>query len=123
MAGSVALDMSSAAPQGTTTPPYSREQAIDLYFIEHRGKLLDIAAFLDRVDRAAPKGAVAEDFRVAAFRRALAVLSDGKPERARRVLEALSDPTNEPIAAAGTKGATGAYPGASAHAGPEAGRP
>jgi hypothetical protein len=123
VAGSVALGMSSAAPPGTTTPPYSREQAIDLYFIEHRGKLLDIAAFLDRVDRAAPAGGVGEDFRVAAFRRALGVLSDGKPERARRVLEALSDPTGEPIAAAGTKGATGAYPGATSHAGPGAGCP
>jgi hypothetical protein len=43
-----------------------------------------------------------------AFRAALAILGDGKPERARRVLELLSDPGTEPIARAGMKGATGA---------------
>lgn len=90
--------------------PYTRQQAIDLYFIEHRGKLLDLASFLDRIDRA---GAVegAEDFRVAAFRAAVGILLDGKQERTRRVLELLSDPTTEPIASAGVKGATGAFPG------------
>ena len=86
--------------------PMNRAQVVDAYFMEHRARLLDVAAFLDRVDRA---GAGADDFRMEAFRRALAVLQDGKPERARRVLELLSDPSSEPVAKAGMKGATGAH--------------
>lgn len=88
--------------------PLSRSQAVDLYFLEHRAKLIDIAAFLDRVDRADPHGA-GEDFRMAAFRKALEILGSGAPGRARRVLETLSDPTTEPIARAGVKGASGAH--------------
>jgi hypothetical protein len=33
-----------------------REQVIDLYFMEARAKLIDLAAFLDRVDRAPRNG-------------------------------------------------------------------
>ena len=39
--------------------PYTRQQAIDLYFIEHRGQLLDLASFLDRLDRGGVVAAVA----------------------------------------------------------------
>lgn len=92
--------------QRPATGPLTREQAVDLYFLEHRARLLDVAAFLDRVDRA---GAGDDDFRMQAFRRALAVLQDGRPERARRILELLSDPSTGPIAKAGMKGATGAH--------------
>ena len=90
------------------TCPSSRSRVVDLYFLEHRAKLIDIAAFLDRVDRAEPRGE-GEDFRVAAFRKALTVLGDSEPGRAKRVLDLLSDPTTEPIPKAGVKGATGAY--------------
>ncbi len=92
--------------------PAPRSTVVDLYFMEHRAKLIDIAAFLDRLDRAdAGSGSAEDDFRVAAFRRAIELLSDGKPERARRVLELLSDPSAEPIeSAAGLKGAFGAAP-------------
>ena len=90
--------------------PVTRKQVIDLYFLEHRAKMIDIAAFLDRVDRA-QAGGEAEDFRVAAMRQALDVLTDGKDERARRVLDALSDPTADPIPKSPGKGAVGSYPG------------
>jgi hypothetical protein len=83
-----------------------RSQLLDLYFVDARARLIDIAAFLDRLDRA-PAG---EDFRVEAFRRALHELEKPGPDRARRVLLALSDPTAEPIAKASGKGACGAYP-------------
>ncbi len=91
------------------TCPLPRDKVVDLYFLEHRAKLLDIAAFLDRVERAAP---AADDFRMTALRRAGAILLDDRPEKARRVLEAFSDHTTEPIpSAANMKGAHGAYPG------------
>ena len=93
------------------TCPTPRSQIVDLYFMEHRAKLIDIGAFLDRLDRAADDGPD-PDFRVAAFRRALETLTDGKPHRAKRLLELFSDHTTEPIAsAAGMKGAFGAPPG------------
>ena len=40
-------------PQNTRSPLTGRE-LVDEYFIENRTKLLDIAAFLDRLDRADP---------------------------------------------------------------------
>ena len=92
------------------TCPLSRSRVVDMYFIDHRAKLIDIAAFLDRLDRAASDGD-GEDFRVTALRNAIALLDDGAGNRARRVLELLSDHSEHPIeSAAGMKGAFGACP-------------
>jgi hypothetical protein len=85
----------------------TREQVLDLYYLPARHQLVEIAAFLDRVDR----GAGDADFRWHAFRHALALLAAEEPGRAERVLRALSDPTLEPVAAASGKGAVGAWPG------------
>jgi hypothetical protein len=95
--------------QTTDALPLTRSQVIDMYFMEHRAKVIDVAAFLDRVDRA-KDDAKGEDFRMSAFRESLRLLMDGKPHRARRVLELLSDPTSEPIPKAPMKGALGAFP-------------
>jgi hypothetical protein len=85
----------------------TRQQLLDLYFMDARSKLIDLAAFLDRLDR----GEGDADFRLAAFRQALGELAKGEPARAKNVLLALSDPTTEPIAKAPGKGAVGAWPG------------
>ena len=92
------------------TCPLPYAQAVDLYFMEHRAKLLDVAAFLDRLPRTQQKPEQ-EDFRVAALREAIAVLGDNRGDYARRILDLFSDPTQEPIPTAGIKGASGAYPG------------
>jgi hypothetical protein len=86
----------------------TRQKVLDLYFMEARAKLIDLAAFLDRVDRAEGE----DDFRIKGLRRALAELPKTDPERAKRVLLALSDPTLEPIPRATTKAAAGAWPDA-----------
>jgi len=86
----------------------TRQQVLDLYFMDARSKLIDLAAFLDRVERAEGK----EDFRLFAFRDALSKLSGSSVKKAREVLLAFSDPTSEPIEAAITKAACGAWPGA-----------
>ncbi len=100
------------SPESTCPMPY--HEAVEAYFMEHRAKLIDIAAFLDRLDRARPDGAEGEDYRLEALRRAVAVLQSDDPQRARRVLELLSDPTMKPIASAkGMQGAFGAYNSAS----------
>ena len=85
----------------------TRQQVLDLYFMDARSKLIDIAAFLDRVDRAEGE----PDFRLAAFHKALEALHRGEPDRAKAVLNSLSDPTTEPIEKAHGKGAVGAWPG------------
>jgi len=97
--------------QQQPTCPLPRNETIDRYFMEHRAKLLDVAAFLDRVDRSAPASDVPqdEDFRVEALQRAIALLIDEKGERAKRVLQLFSDPSETPVDKAPMKGATGAY--------------
>ena len=86
----------------------NRQQVLDLYFLDARHKLIEIAAFLDRLDRA--EGTA--DFRLDAFRGALRELDAQESNRAERVLVALSDPTTEPVPRAAAKGAVGAWPGA-----------
>jgi hypothetical protein len=85
----------------------TRQQVLDLYFMDARSKLIDLAAFLDRLDRAQGEA----DFRLAGFHRAIEELKKNAPERAKGVLLALSDPTSEPIPTATTKAACGAWPG------------
>jgi hypothetical protein len=85
----------------------TKKELLDLQFIEARHKLIDVAAFLDRLDRHAGE----EDFRLDALKAALPILLEDRPDRARAVLEALSDPTSEPISKAPMQGALGAYPG------------
>lgn len=85
----------------------TRQQVLDLYFMDARCKLIELAAFLDRVDR----GTGESDFRLTAFRDAMKHLADGDAKRAEAVLLAFSDPTAEPIPQAPGKGAVGAWPG------------
>jgi hypothetical protein len=85
----------------------TRQQVLDLYFMDARSKLIDLAAFLDRLDRAEGEA----DFRLAGFAKAMEELKKDSSNRAKGVLLALSDPTTEPIPAATTKAACGAWPG------------
>ncbi|HEV2455241.1 MAG TPA: hypothetical protein VGY98_13335 [Verrucomicrobiae bacterium] len=82
----------------------TRQQVLDLYFLDARHKLIEIAAFLDRVERA--RGP--EDFRLAAFRSALGKLSADGEHRAKDVLLAFSDHSTQPVEKAPGKGAVGA---------------
>ena len=83
----------------------SPQALVDHGFVPVRAKLIEVAAFFDRVER---YGA-ADDFRCAALRVAALLLVDGQPERARRILEKLSDPTTEPDAVSSGKAALGAW--------------
>lgn len=87
--------------------PLTSPEVVDQYFLEHRAKVLDIAAFLDRIDRASSASAPA-DYRVAALLECIALLHDGAGDRARRIQERLSDRSTEPIDAAPMQGALGA---------------
>jgi hypothetical protein len=89
----------------------TRQQVLDLYFLDARCKLIELAAFMDRVQRAPGDG----DFRFEAFRQALGELQSSAgastPNRAEKILLSFSDPSTEPIPAATTKAACGAFPG------------
>lgn len=85
----------------------TQQEIIDRYFLEHRAKVLDIAAFLDRIDRCNEDDT---DFRVEALQRSIAELHTGSEGRTERILLLLSDHSSEPIESAGTKGASGAQP-------------
>ena len=76
-----------------------------MYFVEARAKLIGVGAFLDRVDRAVGRA----DFRLAAFMQAVEELRRPDGSRAERVLLSLSDPTVDPVPAAATKAACGAW--------------
>ena len=86
-----------------------RSAVIDRYFLEHRAKLIDLAAFLDRVDRSGQPGEEVDDFRVMAMRKGIEELLKSGPGRARRVQEVFSDHSTEPIDVAPMKGALGAH--------------
>lgn len=85
----------------------NKKDILDLYFMAARRDLIEIAAYLDRLDR--HDGA--EDFRVDAFSRALeAMQHPGDKRRAEAVLLALSDHSEMPIPKAIIQGAFGAPP-------------
>ena len=95
-----------------SSSPLTQRQLVEEYFIEHRTKILDIAAFLDRLDRARERDAQ-EDFRTVAFRKALAALLEAPPpSRMHRVQMLLSDPHTDLLEQLDRKSAFGAYPGA-----------
>jgi hypothetical protein len=75
--------------------------------MDARSKLIDLAAFLDRTQRAGQEG----DFRVQALKKAIGLLDSHEPGRAERVLLSFSDPSAEPIAKATMQGAIGAFKG------------
>ncbi|MEJ6724667.1 MAG: hypothetical protein QNK80_08090 [Akkermansiaceae bacterium] len=79
----------------------------DLYFMDARFKLLEIASFLDRVDR--HDGEV--DFRHPAFAKALEAMQNPPPEttRAQAVHLAFSDHSTVPAESAGIQFALGAH--------------
>ncbi len=88
--------------------PMTGVQLVDEYFIENRTRLLDLAAFLDRLDRAADP-AVDADFRVQAFREALRRLSGAGGARVEKIQMIFSDPRTEPTDGLDQKSACGAY--------------
>ena len=88
----------------TWTPPQA-VNLVDLGFMDSRSKLIDLAAFLDRVQRAGQDG----DFRVQALKHAITLLQQNEPQRAKQVLLSFSDPSTDPIPKATMQGAIGAW--------------
>jgi hypothetical protein len=84
-------------------------EILDLYFIENRSRLLDIASFLDRIDRYEGAAEARNDFRYQAFAKALQLLT--AVDRTTAIQLAFSDPTTEPLESAVGLKAVGAWEG------------
>ncbi len=96
----------SKPPSSSNTPSRSRDEVTDAHFMETRAKLLDLAAFLDRLERAVG----ADDHRVRGLRAALPILLEKDPARVAKILNLWSDPTTAPIEKSDTKAASGVWP-------------
>ncbi|MCA9153679.1 MAG: hypothetical protein R3C99_26860 [Pirellulaceae bacterium] len=70
--------------------PMHARAVLDREFLEMRAKVLELAASLDRLERAA--GDVVDDPRLKLLRQAIEVLSDDRDERAERVQLLFSRP-------------------------------
>jgi hypothetical protein len=95
-------------------PPYQTMNAseiLDLYFIENRARLLDIASFLDRIDRYPGAAEAKTDFRYRALTHAIELLQNSGAERTLTIQRSFSDPTSEPIESALGLKAYGAFDG------------
>ena len=92
----------------TGTSPLTQRELIAEYFMEHRVQVLELAAFLDRLDRARELDGE-DDFRMRSVRDALKTLVDGQGNRVQRVQMIFSDPRSELLDELDQKSAKGAY--------------
>ena len=76
--------------------------------MEIRAKILDVGAFLDRMDRSIDRNAE-DDFRMVAMREALKTLGAGSSNRVYDIQMIFSDPTTEPLMQLDRKSAFGAF--------------
>ena len=71
--------------------PMPAEAVLDRCFLEMRSKVLDLAAALDRIERADDAGRVKHDERMTQLAEAINMLTDGRPDRATRVHMVFAD--------------------------------
>ncbi|HTV48225.1 MAG TPA: hypothetical protein VMG59_07255 [Phycisphaerae bacterium] len=70
--------------------PQTAVRVLDAYFLEVRARLIEIAATLDRVDRASNRHELQNDPRLGFIARSLAILQSTAPDRARQIQELYS---------------------------------
>jgi len=87
--------------------PLTQVEILQADFLKARNNLLEIAAFLDRLDRAKDLNGE-QDFRLVAFRRVLQDLMDGDPDKVKRIQMGLSDLQIEPLLERDVQNAFGA---------------
>ena len=77
--------------------PMSAQEALEKYFLDNRARLLEIASFLDRIDRYKGDSIARNDFRYKSFIKALHVIIDSDRERTKNVQLIFSDLSTEPL--------------------------
>lgn len=88
--------------------PLGGKAMVDTYFIENRTRILDLASFLDRLERASD-GPVADDYRVTALREAIGRLAEGGPGCVYDVQLIFSDPRTTLLPTLDQQSANGAF--------------
>jgi len=91
--------------------PMNAIEILDLYFIENRSRILDVASFLDRIDRYEGAEEAKADYRYRALAKVLELLGGAAGNRTKAIQIALSDPTTEPLDSAVGLKAWGAWKG------------
>jgi len=71
------------------------EQIFDHVFLQTRAKLLEVAATLDRLERAAGAEAVESDFRMGQIRKSIDLIRNESGNRAEQLQIIFSDPYDE----------------------------
>ncbi|MBC8291256.1 MAG: hypothetical protein H8E37_13160 [Planctomycetes bacterium] len=71
--------------------PLTADQIFDRVFLETRAKLLEIAATLDRMDRAEGTDAVTSDFRMEQIRTSISIIQNETGNRAEQLQIIFSD--------------------------------
>jgi hypothetical protein len=84
---------SQALSEAAMSHTFTAAQVLDREFLAIRSRLIELAAALDRIDRA--EGSVAADPRIEEVRRSLGVLSGAAPNRAEQVQMVFSLPYRE----------------------------
>jgi len=74
-------------------PSLAAAEILEREFLTTRSRLIDLAAALDRLDRA--NGSVADDPRMAQIRRSLEILAGEAPDRAEQLQRLFSLPYRE----------------------------
>jgi hypothetical protein len=84
---------------GGNSCPMRGEKILDMYFMENRARLLEIASFLDRIDRSADPASAIYDFRYSSFMQAIESLFK-ENNRVKSAQLIFSDMSDEPIESA-----------------------
>ena len=94
----------------TRPSPMSVKEVVDRYFLENRARLIEVAAFLDRIDRCRDAETARADYRYRALSEAVRSLGSKQRDRTSSLHELFSDPTEAPLASAeGLPPASGAW--------------
>lgn len=89
--------------------PLTGEEILDMYFLENRACILEIASFLDRIDRSKDSLIAKDDYRFKSLMQALVLLTGPQRKKAELVQLNFSDRSVEPAESAKGMKATGAW--------------
>lgn len=77
--------------------PLQAKEALEKYFLDNRARMLEIASFLDRIDRYSGSSEAKEDFRYKSLLNALKVILETDKERTKKIQLLFSDHSVDPV--------------------------
>jgi hypothetical protein len=92
--------------------PISAQEALEMYYLDNRARVLEIASFLDRIDRCGDSVSAKDDFRYKSFIKGLQLILECEKDRTKNLQLFFSDLSSDPIDSAAGLKAYGAWEGA-----------